>query len=84
MDVFAYIRRSSEQFDYIFAGPPYPLKNIPDIPDLIFKHELLKSGGWLVLEHNPNHSFSDHPRFFQQRNYGKTIFSFFSTADFED
>ena len=47
MDVFTYIRRSSDQFDYIFAGPPYPLKNIPEIPDLIFQHNLLKiMAGW--------------------------------------
>jgi hypothetical protein len=33
--------------------------------------------GFFVLEHNPNHKFKDHPRFWQMRNYGETQFSFF-------
>lgn len=79
-DVFRFIDRCADAYDYIFAGPPYPLPNIPDIPGFIFEKGLLKTGGWLVLEHNPNHSFEKQPNFFQQRNYGKTIFSFFENA----
>lgn len=77
MDVFKFIRNCTEQFDYIFAGPPYPLKNIPDIPDIILNAELLNQDGLLVLEHNPNVSLSEHSNLVDQRNYGQTIFSFF-------
>jgi len=84
MDVFRFIKNCTQTFDYIFAGPPYPLPNIPEIPGLIFEKKLLKPQGWLVLEHNPNHSFVNHPRFFQERNYGKTIFSFFENVLEED
>ena len=80
-DVFKFIERATEQYDYIFAGPPYPLPTIDTIPDLIFEKKLLKPGGWFVLEHNANHSFEKHPRFSQQRNYGGTIFSFFEEPD---
>ncbi len=76
-DVFKFIERTPFQYDYIFAGPPYPLPTIPIIPDLIFKNKLLTETGWFVLEHNPNHNFEEHDNFFQVRNYGKTIFSFF-------
>lgn len=76
-DVFSFIRQCPEQFDYIFAGPPYALPNIQEIPDQIFAFNLLAEGGMLVLEHNPNHQFRNHPRFVEERNYGKTIFSFF-------
>ena len=76
-DVFKFIRSAPAPFDYIFAGPPYPLPNIPEIPDLILKKGLLKPGGWHVLEHNPQHDFSNHPNLLQVRNYGTTIFSFF-------
>jgi 16S rRNA (guanine966-N2)-methyltransferase len=76
-DVFLYIKNCHRQFDYIFAGPPYPLPNIPEIPDLIFEHALLKEDGLFVMEHNPNHNFENHPRFKESRNYGTTIFSFF-------
>jgi 16S rRNA (guanine(966)-N(2))-methyltransferase RsmD len=76
-DVFKFITNTTEQFDYIFAGPPYPLSNIDAIPDLIFEHNLLKPDGLFVLEHDPTHSYQTHPHFWQERNYGKTIFSFF-------
>lgn len=80
-DVFKFIQYSTEQYDYIFAGPPYPLPNIPDIPDRIFEKNMLKPDGWLVLEHNPAHDFQQHPQFFQERNYSKTIFSIFKPLD---
>lgn len=79
-DVFRFIQSCQRQFDYIFAGPPYPLPTLDTIPDVIFEHQLLKPGGWLVLEHNPHHHFEDHPRFLQLRSYGKTLFSFFEEA----
>ena len=78
MDVFKFISSSAKEFDYIFAGPPYPLKRIPDIPDLVLGGGLLAPEGTFVLEHNPNHDFEGHERFREARNYGTTIFSFFS------
>ncbi|MEZ5043763.1 MAG: RsmD family RNA methyltransferase [Saprospiraceae bacterium] len=77
-DVFKFIKYATAQYDYIFAGPPYPLPNIPAIPDLIFEKDMVKADGWLVLEHNPTHNFKNHPRFFQERNYAQTIFSIFT------
>ena len=77
-DVFRFIKSNAQQYDYIFAGPPYGLPILDSIPDEIFENNLLKENGWLVLEHNPNHDFKDHPRYIQERHYGKTIFSIFS------
>lgn len=77
-DVFKFIEKSNTQFDLIFAGPPYPLKTLNTIPDKVFKHNLLKEDGVLVMEHNPNHNFEDHPYYSEQRNYGSTIFCFFA------
>lgn len=79
-DVFRFVRSNARQYDYIFAGPPYPLPKLDAIPDLIFDNNILKEGGWFVLEHNPNHDFTKHAHFFQVRNYGQTIFSFFKNA----
>ncbi len=81
MDVFKFIESCRQQFDYIFAGPPYPLPKLDSLPDVIFANKILKPGGWLVLEHNANHNFENHPRFFQQRNYGGTYFSFFEEQE---
>ncbi|RME93736.1 MAG: hypothetical protein D6772_15595, partial [Bacteroidetes bacterium] len=79
-DVFRFLKQTQEPYDYIFAGPPYPLPNIPDIPDLILQGGLLKAGGWHVLEHNPQHDFQKHPHFLQARRYGTTIFSIFTSS----
>ncbi|MEM8909705.1 MAG: RsmD family RNA methyltransferase [Bacteroidota bacterium] len=76
-DVFKFIERTPFQYDYIFAGPPYALPTIDTIPDRILDKKLLTETGWLVLEHNPNHEYTQHPNCFDVRNYGKTYFSFF-------
>ena len=76
-DVFKFINTTIEKYDFIFAGPPYPLKTLDTIPDRIFEKDLLTDQGILVLEHNPNHDFQNHPNFEESRNYGTTIFSFF-------
>lgn len=84
MDVFRFVEHTTEQFDYIFAGPPYALPTIDTIPNLIFERELLRPDGLFVLEHNPHHDFAEHPKITDIRNYGKTIFSFFSDVRDED
>lgn len=77
IDVFKFIESTNQQFDIIFAGPPYPLPNLKTIPDEIFKHNLVEGKGWFILEHNPEHNFTQHPNFWRARNYGETIFSIF-------
>lgn len=77
MDVFVFLKMNDRQYDYIFAGPPYPLPNLSGIPDVIFSTDILKTDGLFILEHNPQHSFENHPHYKEERNYGTTIFSFF-------
>lgn len=76
-DVFRYMRDCPEKFDLIFAGPPYALANIDDIPKMVWEKGLLRPGGWLVLEHTPRNSYRDFPGFASERNYGTTVFSIF-------
>ena len=76
-DVFRYIRDCNEQFDFIFAGPPYALQNIDDLPRLVAEKKLLKNGGWFVLEHTPRNNYEGYPLFITSRNYGTTVFSIF-------
>lgn len=77
MDVKKFIKVNIQSFDYIFAGPPYPLPWLDTIPDLIFENKTLNSGGLFIMEHNPNHDFKSHSQYTSERNYGTTIFSFF-------
>lgn len=77
MDVFRYLDQCADTFDFIFAGPPYALTTIDDLPDIIFEKRLMKKAGWFVLEHTPRNSYRDHPFYKAERNYGTTIFSIF-------
>ena len=77
MDVFRFIDQCTESFDFIFAGPPYALKNIDDLPRLIFEKKLLKENGWFVLEHTPRNDYKTFPFYKTEKNYGTTIFSIF-------
>lgn len=76
-DVFKYIETCHEQYDFIFAGPPYALTTIDDLPRLIFEKKLLKSKGWFILEHTPRNDYKKTPHYRTGRNYGTTIFSIF-------
>ena len=76
-DVFRFIETCTEKFDFIFAGPPYALNEIDEIPRLIFHKSLLATSGWFVLEHTPRNDYKEFPFFEMQRNYGTTVFSFF-------
>jgi len=76
-DVFRFVKSCHQQFDLIFADPPYALKELASIPDLIFQHDLLKDDGIFVFEHGKNNDFSAHPHFVEHRSYGSVNFSLF-------
>ena len=76
-EVFQYIGYCDEQFDFIFAGPPYALTTIDELPIKIFEKKLLKPNGWLVIEHTPRNNYKTFPFYARERNYGTTIFSIF-------
>ena len=80
-DAFRYVKSCRERFDIIFADPPYDLKSLNDIPDFIFEQNILKKGGWLILEHGDKTSFSRHTRFKEIRKYGGVNFSIFYNSD---
>ena len=76
-DVFRFIKSCKMQFDFIFADPPYALKELPTIPSLIFEKNLLKPDGVFVFEHGKDQDFSSHPNFVEHRSYGSVNFSIF-------
>ena len=77
MDVFKFINQCTDKFDFIFAGPPYALTTIDDLPKLIFEKQLLNDKGWFVLEHTPRNDYKSFPYYKTEKNYGTTIFSIF-------
>ena len=76
-DVFKFIASTNNQYDFIFAGPPYALATIDDLPKNIIEKKLLKPGGWFVLEHTPRNDYKKFAHYKSERNYGTTIFSIF-------
>ncbi|WP_126971389.1 RsmD family RNA methyltransferase [Gynurincola endophyticus] len=78
MDVFKFLEQCNDTFDFIFAGPPYALTTIDELPRIIVQKKLLKKGGIFVLEHTPRNNYQQFEWFVKERNYGTTIFSFFS------
>ncbi|MBL0882883.1 MAG: RsmD family RNA methyltransferase [Chitinophagaceae bacterium] len=80
MDVFAYLQSCTEDFDFIFAGPPYALGTIDELPKLIVSKKMIRKGGFFVLEHTPRNNYEKFEGFSFQRNYGTTLFSFFVSS----
>jgi 16S rRNA (guanine966-N2)-methyltransferase len=76
-EVFQFIESCNETFDFIFAGPPYALTTIDELPVKLFQKPMLNKGGLFVLEHTPRNDYSSFSHFEKARNYGTTVFSFF-------
>ncbi|WP_183571989.1 16S rRNA (guanine(966)-N(2))-methyltransferase RsmD [Mucilaginibacter sp. X5P1] len=76
-DVLKYLQLETEQYDLIFADPPYDMNQIPELPKIIFEKNLLLPGGLLIVEHQSLQNLSNHPAFVEQRKYGHSSFSFF-------
>ena len=77
IDMRAFLKTCSVQYDIVFADPPYNLPWLKDIPDLIAGSGVVKKDGFFILEHPRNMSFDSHKLFFEHRNYGGVNFSFF-------
>jgi len=79
-DVFRFLKSCRQQYDFIFADPPYALQELQLLPDLIIGKQLLKPEGIFVLEHGKTHDFSQHSHFLEHRSYGSVNFSLFTAA----
>ena len=76
-NAFLYLKSCPKQFDLIFSDAPYDLDGSSEVIDLVFDGGLLRDDGLLIFEHSGKKNFSDHPNFWQSRNYGSVEFSFF-------
>ncbi len=76
-DSFRYLKSCRQQFDVIFADPPFDLEGTEAIASLIFERSLLGPEGKLIIEHPGSKSFMATPGFVKERKYGKVHFSFF-------
>ena len=81
MEVFSFLNSCTDQFDFIFAGPPYALGSIDKLPEIIVAKNMIKPGGFFALEHTPRNAYEKTPGYAFHRNYGTTIFTFFNAVE---
>ncbi|MBW7867351.1 MAG: RsmD family RNA methyltransferase [Brumimicrobium sp.] len=76
-DAFRYIENSRLENDIIFADPPFNFEQYEELIEAILASKILSEDGLFILEHDPHHDFSNHPKFRSSRKYGHIVFSFF-------
>lgn len=72
-----FLQGPSTPCDIVFSDPPYEYPFMHDMVKIILTKGWLDENGWLVLEHDKRHDFSDHPRCFSNKAYGRTHVSIF-------
>lgn len=80
-NVFDFLPLCTEKFDIVFADPPYALEDLDTIPDRVLRKGIIHPGGYLILEHGDEHSFTSHPLFTKEKKYGRVHFSFFTEPE---
>ncbi len=83
-DVFRFLETCSTPFDIIFADPPYELKTTDRVPELVFKKNLLRENGWLIVEHQSKRKLESTVQPNETRVYGNCAFSIFKNKLFSE
>jgi 16S rRNA (guanine(966)-N(2))-methyltransferase RsmD len=76
-DAVKFLKENKHPFSLVFADPPYTFENLPEIPQLVLRSNVLMPGGCFILEHSGDHDFSENPFFINCRRYGEVHFSIF-------
>ena len=78
-DVYTFLEKSPLKATVIFADPPYnfELEQFERIVELVFKNNLLKENGMLIVEHAKQTELSKNKHFSYSKRYGGNMFSFF-------
>lgn len=76
-DVLPFLNHCHDQYNIVFADPPYDLNIHEKVVTAVFTQNILLPEGWLIVEHSENTDLSKHEHFFEKRKYGKVNFSFF-------
>lgn len=79
-EALKFLERCNEQFDIIFADPPYHLPLVSSLSEKIRQAGILKENGIFILEHEANVVPSP-TNMIEQRNYGQSVFSFYSYGE---
>jgi len=79
-DLFKYLNKTTQQFDIIFADPPYSFtdEQFELIVKTIFDRNMLLDEGLLIIEHSKQTDLSQLPYYESSKKYGGSMFSFFN------
>ena len=75
-ECYKYIEYCEQKYDFIFADPPYNYHKYKELKNLIFKRNIIKKGGCLIIEHDKKTIFKD--PCVEVRKYSNIYFSIFS------
>ena len=75
-DGLKFVQRSKQQFNFIFADPPYDYDNYQKLKETIIANNLIAKDGLLIIEHDKETIFTDEN--VSLRKYGRVHFSIFS------
>ena len=75
-DGLKFVERCKQQFNFIFADPPYDYENYQKLKDTIIANNLIAKDGLLIMEHDKETIFTDEN--VSLRKYGTVHFSIFS------
>ena len=76
-DVFRFLSSADGPYDLVFADPPYELDKTSTIPVLVKNGQLLKEGGWLIIEHPSKTKLESEWEPVEVRTYGNCAFSIY-------
>ena len=75
-DGLKFAQNCKEQYNFIFADPPYSYGNYQRLKKVIIEYNLIKKDGLLIIEHDKETIFDDEN--VEVRRYGTVHFSLFS------
>lgn len=80
-DILKFLEQTTQQYDIIFADPPYAYEHHAAIATTVFERNLLAPDGMLIIEHGRETNMESHPHFILSRKYGNVHFSFFLNSE---
>ena len=75
-DAIKYVRNCNEQFDFVFADPPYSYDKYEELKEIIIQQKIINKDGILAIEHDKETIFTGNN--IEIRKYGTIHFSLFS------
>lgn len=76
-DVFKFLKENTNEFDIIFADPPFDFGKYEELVQAISASKAINKNSLLVIEHSKRVNLSKINGFTDSRKYGGVLFSFF-------